>query len=483
MPTTPSERSLRPHRPRSPRRSRRLAAQVACWALLAGALPACSLVGGDEDPATSAEAAGPPAAADVVAGLRRALERRADAVRRGDRRAFAAGLARRTPQVREQQLTWFDNLAQLPLAELGYAFDRQNIVRRGDAYWVVVEQSMQLAGYDDQPVVSHDRFLFRPAPRNERRMLLASVTDDAWEDEHDVRPQPWDLGPVQVRGGLGVLGVFDAGSVGSAAGVIASVERGIADVSAALPEPWRRTVVVYALSSTEFLQTIEELPGGDPERLDGVAFPVAAGPGQAGAAATRFALHPRMLARSGPQRDRLVRHELVHVALGERDDEAPVWLSEGIAEYVSVRPVDPADRVVAEAALGRAVEGVDGLPVGESFTAAGDAPVASYGLSWWVCEYVAGSFGEEALWALLDAFGSPGADEDEVLTRVLGLTADQLADRAARLMVATFVPGAGPGSGPEVGDQDPGAPSGVSSPSPSAPARPSSSALRRRSAS
>ncbi|MDN4175295.1 hypothetical protein QWY28_20185 [Nocardioides sp. SOB77] len=451
-------------------------------------LSACSVLGGDDDPSGAATVAGPPAAADVVAGLRRALERRADAVRRGDRRTFAAGLARRATEVRAQQLTWFDNLGQLPLAELGYDFDRRNIVRRGDAYWVVVEQTMQLAGYDDRPVVSHDRFLFRPSARNERRMLLASVSDPAWEAEHDVQPQPWDLGPVEVRGGLGVLGVFDAGSVGAAPGVIASVERGIADVSAALPQPWRRTVVVYALSSTEFLRTIDELPGGDPERLDGVAFPVAAGPGDAGAAATRFALHPRMLARSGPERDRLVRHELVHVALGDRDDEAPVWLSEGIAEYVSVRPVDPADRAVAEAALGRAIDGVDGLPTAESFTAAGDDPVASYGLSWWICEYVARSFGDEALWSLLDALGAADADEDTVLRRVLGLTGRQLADRGARLMVATFVPDLSrltPGDGSSGGPSAPGGPSGEPSgqasgvPSPS----PSSSALRRRSAS
>ncbi|MDN4163065.1 peptidase MA family metallohydrolase [Nocardioides abyssi] len=433
MPTTPTTRSDR-RRPCA-----RVAVPALLLGLLLGLLPACSLLG-DDDPDGAAPASAGAAPADVVDAVRTALARRAKAVRRGDRRAFAAGLARRSPRVRAQQLTWFDNLAQLPLAELGYSVDRQNVVRDGDAYWVVVEQRMQLAGYDAEPVVTHDRFRFRPAPGG-GRMRLTSVTDAAWEAAHDVRPQPWDLGPVEVRGGLGVLAVFDADSVTAASGVISSVERGIADVSAVLPQDWRRTVVVYALSSTAFLGTIDELPGGDPERLDGVAFPVAAGPGRDGSAATRFALHPRVLGRAGPERDRLVRHELVHVALGDRDDDVPVWLSEGIAEYVSVRPVDPADRVVAEAALGRAVAGVDGLPTRASFTAAGDEPVASYGLSWWVCEHVARSFGEEALWTLLDALAEEGADEAEVLRRVLGLTADQLADRASRLMVATFVPG------------------------------------------
>lgn len=433
MPTTPTTRSDR-------RRTFPRVAVAVALVLLVWLLPGCSLLGDDEPEADRAGARAAAAPADVVASLRRALDRRADAVRRGDRRAFARGLARRAPQVRRQQLTWFDNLAQLPVAEIGYAFDPGHVVRRGDSYWVALEQTLQLAGYDAEPVVSLDRYLLRPRTPGGRRMLVASVTDPDWEAEHDVRPQPWDLGPVEVRGGLGVLGVFDAGSVAQAPGVIASVERGIADVSAVLPQDWRRTVVVYALSSTEFLATIDELPGGDPERLDGVAFPVAAGPGRPGSAATRFALHPRMLTRPGPERDRLVRHELVHVALGDRDDDVPVWLSEGVAEYVSVRPVDPADRVVAEAALARALDGVDGLPSRESFTAEGDSPVASYGLAWWICEYVARSAGEEVLWALLDALAEPDADEDATLQRLLGLTGDQLADRAARLMVNTFVP-------------------------------------------
>ncbi|MEV7428981.1 hypothetical protein AB0N29_05125 [Nocardioides sp. NPDC092400] len=441
MPTTRSERR------RTTRSPSRAAALLAAYALLGWLLPACSLLEDDAPAEGTAAATAAMAPADVVAGLQRALRRRAEAVRTGDRNAFASGLARRAPRVRAEQLTYFDNLAQLPIAKLGYSFDRRNIVRRGDAYWVVVELTMQLAGYDAAPVVSHDRFLFRPAPRDDRRMLLRSTTDPAWEAEHDVRPQPWDLGPVEVRGGYGVLGVFDRGSLPAAAGVIASVEDGIADVSAAVPWPWRRTVVVYALSSTAFLDSIEDLPGGDPERLDGVAFPVPAGP-DGGTAATRFALNPRMLDRPGPERDRLVRHELVHVALGERDDHAPVWLSEGVAEYVSVRPVAPADRVVAQAALERAVDGVDGLPTRGSFTDPGEEPVVSYGLSWWVCEYVAGSFGEPALWSLLDELATEGADETDVLRRLLGLTPEQLADRAARLMVATFVPEVAASSGP-----------------------------------
>ncbi|WP_435741402.1 hypothetical protein [Nocardioides sp. SYSU DS0663] len=431
-------RSEPPHPSRS---SARAATLGVLLALVVWLLPACSLLGDDSDPVADPAGAtvGLPAPPDVVASLERALDRRARAVRAGDRRAFTAGLARE-PRVRRAQSTYFDNMVQLPLARFDYAFDPRDVERRGDAYWVVVQVETQLAGYDARPVVSLDRYRFRPARKRPARMLLTSVTDRGWEEEHRPRVQPWDLGPVQVRGGYGVLGVFDAGSLGEAPAIIASVERGIADVSAAVPLDWRRTVVVYALSSTDFLERLEDLPGGSPERLDGVAFPVPAGPRAEGVAATRFALHPRMLARSGAERDRLVRHELVHVALGERDDRVPVWLSEGIAEYVSVRPIPRQDRLVGAAALDAALRGVDDLPSDASFLEAGEAPVVGYGLSWWICEYLASSFGEATLWTLLEELNGRDVDTEARLEELVGLTGRELARRAARAMIATFAP-------------------------------------------
>lgn len=436
MPTIRSEGRHRPSRP-----PRALACSV-LLAVLAWVLPACSLIGGDGEPSGSPSrvASALPAPPDVLASLERALDRRAEAVRRSDRRAFTAGLVRKAPALRRQQATYFDNLAQLPLARFAYAFDRRNVERRSDGYWVVVEVSMQLAGFDAEPVVTRDRYLFRPAPRRQARLLLASVIDEQWEAKHSPPVHPWDLGPIEVRGGYGVLGIFDAGSVPSAPALIASVERGIADVAAEVPYDWRRSVVLYALSTTAFLETIDELPGGDPARLDGLAFPIPAGTGGGRTAATRFLLHPRMLTRAGAERDRLVRHELVHVALGHRDDDAPVWLSEGIAEYVSVRPIAPERRLVPAAALDVALAGVDRLPSDESFTSGSTDPVVGYALSWWVCEYVARSFGEDTLWTLLDALGDPEVDQDRVLRDLLGLTADQLARRGARAMVTTFAP-------------------------------------------
>ena len=81
---------------------------------------------------------------------------------------------------------------------------------------------------------------------------------------------------------------------------------------------WSERVVVYALSDLRALAELDNLPGGDPDRLDGVAFPVRAGPRTRTLASTRFMLHPRMIYRNDQTRDRLIRHELTHVALGLR---------------------------------------------------------------------------------------------------------------------------------------------------------------------
>jgi hypothetical protein len=172
-----------------------------------------------------------------------------------------------------------------------------------------------------------------------------------------------------------------------------------------------------------------------------VAFPVAAEPEGGELASTRFVLAPRMLTQANVARGRLLRHELTHVALGAGDDHAPVWLSEGLAEYVSVRPLPPERRGISQSALDAAKAGFADLPADEVFNDV-DSRV-HYGESWWVCEYVAANFGEPTLWSLLDQLNDPELDtkaQDDVLRSWIGLGSRQLAHRAGKLLVATFEP-------------------------------------------
>jgi hypothetical protein len=409
---------------------------VLVLALLLG-VAGCSFFSEDDGEPEAGTATATP---DVLAGLTAALDRRAEAVRAGDARGFLAGLAPGDRSLRRQQRTYFANLVQLPLGTFDYDVDPSEIVRDGDDYQAVVELRTELAGFDRRPVISRDRFTFTSAG-SPGEYVVAAATDQAWEAEHDVRQQPWDTGPVVVRHVPGVLGVFDKDSVASAEALLADVQQGITDVSAVVPFDWSRSVVLYALSDASYLGSIPDLPGGDPGTLDGVAFPVPAEPGRSALASTRFALHPRLLTHSGAGRARLIRHELTHVAVGRHDDHAPVWLSEGLAEYVSVRPLPPEQRGISQSAVDAARAGFTDLPTDGEFNDA-DSRV-HYGESWWACEYVATSFSETTLWSLLDQLDDPGLDSagrSEVLRAWIGLNGRQLARRAGRLLLLTYTP-------------------------------------------
>ncbi|MFC4784810.1 hypothetical protein ACT8ZV_10060 [Nocardioides sp. MAHUQ-72] len=420
-------------RPRPPC-GRLLPAPVLALVLVAGALTGCTTDAGSA-PAPTRAASAPP---DVVRALERSLERRAAAVRRGDVDAFVAGLAPRPAFVREQR-TWFGNLAQLPVGRFGYTLDPGTLVRHGDDYWVVVERHLQLQGYDPRPVMTPDRFRFTPG-RGPGHYLLASTSDAQWERAHDVRPAPWDAGPVEVRSARGVLGVFDAASVASAAALLTSVQEAVGSVAADVPYTWSRSVVVYALSDPAFLTALADLPGDDPTRVGAIAFPVTSRPGGR-VVATRVVLNPRLLFEDDAERDRLLRHEVTHVAVGTHDDRVPVWLAEGVAELVSVRPMAPQERLLPDAAVEQA-SAVEDLPDDATFN--DEHSAEHYAVAWWACEYVADAFGEAALWDLVDAMDEDGADPDEVLQLRLGLTSQDLAEKAGRMIEATFGP---PGRG------------------------------------
>ena len=392
---------------------------------------------------------GLPVPPDLDAAFTELLDTRAQALRLGDREAFLSVLDQRDDGFLVAQEGYFDNLAQLPLATFSYDLDPASLVRGRRSYSVVVEVALQLDGFDAVPVRTLDRFRFDQVgtQRSGRapRFRLSSVTDRAWEEANDIPSQPWERRPIQVRRGAGVLAVFDDASVADAGPLLRGLERSVSDVAARLPYPWDATVVVYALSDTDFIRSLDDLPGEDPDELDGIAFTVPAGPGDPTIAATRIALNPRISTRSGLVRQRLLRHELTHVAVGERDDNAPAWLSEGLAEWVSVQALPERKRRIGTDALGAAQRGVEEMPVDETFNDV-DAPL-HYAVSWWACEYLATTYGDSAPWTVLDAFAPADVPERPTIRALLQIGVDQLARRATKLLVRTYAPDGRSGQG------------------------------------
>ncbi len=387
---------------------------------------------------------GPRVSLDVAGDLQRVLDGRAQALRDRDRPGFVSTLTT-DPELLAMEERYFDNLAQLPLATFGYQLVASSLVRSAGGYSAVVEVTLQLAGYDAVPARTLDRVRFVPAGRGYR---IASTTDPAWERRNLGVQQPWDIESIRVREGVGVLGVFDTATAAQAATLVGAAERGVADVAARVPyDDWSGTAVFYTLSDPAFLDSFDDLPGGDPDALDGVAFSVPAGEGDPATAATRFVMNPTVLSRRGKGLERLVRHELVHVAVGTHDDRAPVWLSEGIAEWVSVQALAPQERRVPARALAAAAERPVTMPSDASFN--DDDAAEHYALAWWVCEWIATTYGAEAPWQVLDAFTTlEGADDRAVVRQVLKMSVDELARRGAELMVTTYAPEPDPPADP-----------------------------------
>jgi hypothetical protein len=372
----------------------------------------------------------------VQESLTEALDERGAALATGDEDRFLDTIHRSDATFRNQQRTYFANVQQLPVVEIGFALDAGTLVAAGGDYWSEVRVTLQLDGYDNQPVVSRYRFRFSPSTEV-GRYVVSSTTDADWELRHGVQAQPWDVGEIRVVRDSGVLGIFDETTIAVAGNVLDAVGLARYDVSWVVPDSELVDVIVYATSDLSFLTHLRGLPVLDPERLDAVTIPVLADAERSGTevASYRILVNPRVLEEELRLLDRLMRHELTHVALGDRAAGAPLWLNEGIAEWVSVQPIAPARRVVPPGALDVARDGWDSLPGASEF--AGDDAAIWYAVSWWICEYLALTYDPSLLWYLLDRVVA-GDDQDEVIRELTGLRTSQLVRRAMRMMVGHY---------------------------------------------
>jgi hypothetical protein len=420
-------------RPETAERSGRLrfVSALLPLALVGATLTAC----GDDDTPVSP---GDPQH-DVVEAIQRTLHQRTRAILDRDSVLFDRTLSPRAPGFVSDQDRYLANVDQLPVDTVRIDLDEDSLEKDGKAYWAEVTIRFQLRGFDTVPVITRDRWRFVPT-RNERRYLLSSTTDKSWEARYKPQPQPWDLDEeIDVREAPGVLGIFDDATLGSASAVLDAVSQGRFEVTSVLPPELSDPggVVVYALADPEFMDSLSGLPFNDPDRLDGATIPVPHDPtdAQGRIASYRVMLSPHVLDEDEAVLDRLVRHELTHVAIGARAAGVPLWLSEGIAEYVSVQPIAPAERRLQADALDLAAAGVSDLPTDADFS--GAHAEGWYAVSWWVCQYIADTYGASQLWALLDALHD-GGDQADVVSQQLGISTAQLASEGVALMRRTY---------------------------------------------
>ncbi len=371
------------------------------------------------------------------------LDTRAAAVLAGDLESFLGTLNTTDADLVKRQRRYFANLQRLPLRSLSYTVlksDWPDGLRA--ATWGApvsvpqVRMSTQLAGYDRVPVSRITGFALA---RVDGRPVIVSELTGAGKQFPGSSPAPWDLVRIYVRNAGGTLQLYDATTRVRADEISGTVLRGIAEVRDAVPFPWDGRAVVYVFADQQVLDSFEGVPGGNINHLGAMTFPMYAVLGQPEVAGTRFTLLPSSIRAGRPFLERITRHELAHVAIADRDEGVPIWLAEGIAEYVAARPLPEDERRIATVAVSRARKGVDGMPTAAEFN--GPDQAWNYALSWMACDFIADTQGEPRLWELMQALAgdeSSPEGEDAVLQRVLGYDGTTLSKEAARRILRIY---------------------------------------------
>ncbi len=366
------------------------------------------------------------------------LDQRAKAIRTHDLALFMSTVARGDRAFVARERRYFQGITQLPLGQVRFTAMPtawpHALVRAGlpkDAVAVRVRQVLKLDAFDTEPEVSITGLVL--APRGDQWKVVADRTAGG-SSFPGYAPQPWEVGAIRVQRSGNVLGVFDDESIRYAGQLLPVVEKSISQDESAFPFWWDGKVVVYCFQQPGLLDSFRRVPGGNIRDLGAMSFPVYGNASGSKIAGMRFVVLPASVTAGTPYLARLVRHELTHVAVGSRDDGAPTWFVEGLAEYVGARPLARGERRIPSVAVTRSAGRVDAMPASDDFN--GPDQDWHYALSWMACDFIASKFGEATLWNLMDAFhaaqgGNIDQRQDAVLEQEIGMNSSQLAARAA----------------------------------------------------
>lgn len=422
---------------------RRLFAGVAALALVAGgAAVAVRVQQGATSPGTSAAAVEadpskiPGQLSDAEKATRKqevdaVLVRRATAVLKGDPKTFLATVDPKQDELVARQRLLFVNLRKFGFSSLKYfTADGFNPVERlvakygAGTFSTRVMMRYQIAGLDPKPVQTDLGYSF--VKRSGKWLLV----DDESIDETlsaDGHRQPWDFQEVQLARRGKVVVVVDKKE--------AALGKKIAKVSATAVESvrrhwkrsWNGAVLVVAMPENRVMATVWTTGSGQGWTIAAKAVTLFEGE-QLGKPAgapigSRIVINPAL--RKQLDKDLLV-HEMTHVATSTLGVKAPVWIVEGLAEYVRCRAieddphwtVDPYRKTVRTKYLPK----LKALPDPNVFYSDADR---AYGTSWWFVEYLASKLGEKGLASLYADLAQHGT-VDTIINKHTGMTTAQV---------------------------------------------------------
>jgi len=335
------------------------------------------------------------------------LAARSQAVKNHDKRGWMATVDLPGSSFGKRQSVEFDNLVKLPLGQfrygtvqLGPALDVGRAEQVGPTGWVAsVPGTYSLAGYDRAPR-SFDATYTMVRRAGEWR--IAGDTDGV------TALQVWDLPGLRVLRGRSAIVIGNAPEARMHS-YEAIADSSVRRVTGVWGKDWNSHVVILTPSTTkEFAELVSRSAD---DGLDQVAA-ITQGeidPGRR-AEGDRVVINPKAftaLDRNG--RQVVITHELTHVATRSSTTRpAPIWLSEGMADYVGYSGIDLSRaRIAGELlALVRQGKGPKALPTADDFDPAKTKIAPSYSASWLAVSRLVDIYGQAKVVSFYRAISS-----------------------------------------------------------------------------
>ncbi len=312
--------------------------------------------------------------------------------------------------------------------------DTQLVAARYDDTWKLVGDST-LAGEPAPPTQMWDlpALAVADVPTAGGTSVIASYPDGADDSAATSgAPAPNSVAPGSVAPGSVAPGSTAPGPTAEMVARIRSLLPGaIAAVSAFWGTGWpQRSVVVSTADDDQFHALAASATDTAAAATIYAHLDLSAG----SVTGQRVLLTPVARDLPAPALGVVLRHELTHVATrAQTATTAPMWLTEGVAEYVGrkgtyTRPADAAPDLAAAVQAG---DTPADLPTDQQFSVDAESSRMAYQSAWSVATFVAATFGEPRLRALYVAAGasSDATRADAALSATLGITRAQFVAR------------------------------------------------------
>ena len=293
----------------------------------------------------------PEEAPDPRASVSEILSLRARAVLEGDRADFMASIDPQAKRFRKQQRKVFRRLSSVSFGryELRHQVGERDLARpvhrrryedADDVFIPRVVETYRFKGYDDADFASSLFFTF--VLRDEEWLIAA---DDDLRGRRTTERNLWDYGPVEQTRGRNITVIQHpcraAGCVELDESFMQRAEAARARVRQRWDGPWNGRVVVLVTSSRREVRRIID---ADFAISNFVAFAYSRFEAT-GYSPARIVVDRATLAGNSPEAIELIlTHEMAHVATRRASGpHIPLWVEEGLAEWISRTPGDGAD--------------------------------------------------------------------------------------------------------------------------------------------